>query len=146
MIYEFTKKKELFVYRQSKDLAHTLIHFGLTPGNKKKLNLKVPEWIFSDKDYIKGFVRGLIDTDGCVCPKTRSHKYPSIWYRSVIPNLRKGFDEMLEQLEIHHSKWTDIAVPQCCIGRHEDVIKYYKQIGFNNPRHIRRFQKFAPMV
>lgn len=144
--YYFKTRKELIVYKQSKDLIHTLKHFGLKEGNKKIVNSKIPSWIFSDKDLMKAFIRGLIDTDGSLCPKTPSHPYPSIWYSSVIPNLRKGFDEILERLDIHRSKWTESHAPQCCIGRSADVIKYYKEIGFNNPKHIKRFQKFAPVV
>lgn len=38
---------------------------GLKVGNKVRLQVDVPSWIYKKEAYIKACIRGLIDTDGC---------------------------------------------------------------------------------
>jgi len=44
---------------------------GLTPGAKQQ-DYPVPEWIFGDLDYVRPFIRGLIETDGNVYHEYRN--------------------------------------------------------------------------
>jgi len=138
--------KEMFLCVNRKNIILELKKFGLFPGNKKKNNHGIPSWIFKKNKYIKSCLRGLIDTDGSLCPKTPNHPCSSIWFKSCIPNLRKDFSKSFNILNFHWSKWTDtnrINTKQCCLGRSTEVIRYYKEIGFKNIKHIRRFHKFA---
>lgn len=43
-----------------------LAMYGMPRGNKLSGNLHVPKWIFDSASYMKMFIRGLFDTDGCV--------------------------------------------------------------------------------
>lgn len=53
----------------------------------------------------------------------------------------------LKILEIKISNWDNSRVPQACIDRKKDVFKYFCEIGFNNPKNLKRWKKFtAPVV
>ncbi|QQG38894.1 MAG: hypothetical protein HYS32_00300 [Candidatus Woesearchaeota archaeon] len=137
-IYEKREENKLYLSKGSKHLFYTLIKFGLMYGNKKSNNVKIPKWIFKDKNYLKACVRGLVDTDGCVCPIT-GRDYTYVWFKSSIPNLRKSFSKAMDVLGYKIAKWSGPENTQTFIGSKEIIKKYYKEIGFNNPYHERRF-------
>ena len=128
---------ELFIYTGSKNVIFTLRHFGLTSGDKKKNNIKIPSWIFKSNKYIKACIRGLIDTDGCVCPIT-GRNYPYIWFSCGIENLRKSFDLAMKKLGIKTSNWNirKNRTPDIYIGSKEMIKKYMQTISFKNKRHL----------
>ena len=149
-------KKALRLYKARKSLTYTLRHYGLIAGNKRKNNVGIPDWIFDKKEYIQACLRGLIDTDGSIYPKTKNHKTPTIWFNSAIPRLRNDFKKSLAILNYKVSKWTEKhskssygeGVYQCSMGDRENVLRYHREIGFGNPKHEKRFRKFckAPIV
>lgn len=131
------KNKEIFIYIGSKDVIYTLEKFGLKSGNKKKNNLGIPEWIFESEDFLKACIRGLVDTDGSVCPIT-GRDYPYIWFSSNIDNLRKTFDLAMKKLGFKISKWNirKDRTPDTYIGSKKLIEKYIKTISFKNQRHL----------
>lgn len=145
-------KQAIIVYKGSKCLTFTLKHFGLKPGNKVTNDASIPQWVFGSKKYLEACVRGLIDTDGSVCPKTRKHKTPSIWFCNASPTIRRDFNKALKILGYRVSKWVvkkNRNSQDCSIGDSNDVWRYCKEIGFSNPKHQKRFKKFwkkAPVV
>lgn len=151
-VYFHKQHKELFVHKQSKSLAYTLNYFGFPPGNKTNNDVGIPDWIFENKDFLKACLRGLIDTDGSVCPKTKNHKTPTIWFSSAIPQLRKDFKKALNILGYTASKWVEKQGRReqvCSIGDRTQVWAYYTEIGFSNPKYVERFKKhwkLAPVV
>lgn len=107
--------------------------------------MKIPSWIFKRKNYLKACIRGLIDTDGSVCPIT-GRNYSYIWFSSDISNLRRGFDKAVKILNIHTSKWNflDGHAPEVYIGGKASIERFFKDVGFSNPKHLRKFH--APVV
>ena len=83
-IYEKGKHNTIVISKQSKNLVYTLKNFGLGSGNKKNYN-EAPDWLFENKNFIQKFLRGLIDTDGSICPKTKKHRAPTIWFTTASP-------------------------------------------------------------
>ncbi len=143
--YKSKNRKTIYLTKQSKDVVHTLKHFGLIPGNKTKNNCGIPSWIFSNNKFLKACVKGLIDTDGSVYPKTKKHKTPTIYFTSAIPELRQDFKKALQNLNYKCSKWvkkSGKAAQDCTIGDRAEVLRYYREIGFSNPKHEKRFKKF----
>ncbi|MFH1663829.1 MAG: LAGLIDADG family homing endonuclease [archaeon] len=142
----------VILFKQSKHLNFTLKHFGLKPGNKVTNNASIPQWVFDNKKYLEACIRGLIDTDGSICPKTKRHKTPSIWFCNASPNIRRDFNKALKILGYSVSKWVvkkNRNSQDCSIGNANAVWRYYKEIGFSNPKHKKRFEMFwkkAPMV
>ena len=140
------EKNALVLFKQSKELVFTLQHFGIKAGNKTLNGTTIPKWIFEDKELLKACIRGLIDTDGCVCPKTTKHKTPTIWFNSASPKLRKSFEKAFKLLGYQVSKWSEKnkgTAKQCSIGKSSEVLRYYKEIGFHNSKHRNRFLKFC---
>ncbi|MFC1454881.1 LAGLIDADG family homing endonuclease [Candidatus Undinarchaeota archaeon] len=127
-------------------MVFTFKELGIPSGNKKINNVEIPVWILQRPTYCRACIRGLVDTDGSIYPKTKKHRYPSIWLSSAIPALRATIDIALEEVGISHSKWTNRPVPQMCIGDSKMVRNYHKTIRFNNPKHIERYTQFAPVV
>jgi hypothetical protein len=135
---------EFFVWKQSKDLVYTLNYYGLPSGNKKKNNISIPNWIMNDTNFLKACIRGIVDTDGCLYPKNKTNRYPTIWISSAIPNLRKSITLAFNELGINLSRWKE-SRNDAYIDRKVDVIKYYNEIKFNNTKHLIRWRRFMPL-
>jgi len=50
-------KDRRVLYYYGKEIFNQLLDFGLISGNKLKNNIKIPEWIFANKGYIKACIR-----------------------------------------------------------------------------------------
>ncbi|MCX6741675.1 MAG: hypothetical protein NTX24_00670 [Candidatus Pacearchaeota archaeon] len=129
--------KELFLYIGDKNLIHTLKHFGLFSGDKKRNNVKIPAWIFESDDYLRACIRGLIDTDGCVCPIT-GRNYSYIWFSSDIKGIQETFSLAMSSLGIKTSKWNikKNGTPDIYIGGKKEIKKYLETISFKNKRNL----------
>ncbi|VVC02797.1 tRNA-splicing ligase RtcB [Candidatus Bilamarchaeum dharawalense] len=128
------------IYNQSKYVAIKLNRLGFPSGNKVKNNVEIPSWVFGSRKYIRACIRGLIDTDGSVCPIT-GRNYPYIWFKCRIPKLRKSFSKAMNLLNYRISNWSirKDHVGQTYIGQKSLIYRYYKEIGFNNTYHKDRF-------
>lgn len=142
LFYElFQKEIKMRIYSDrrllccySKSIFNNLVKFGLVPGDKLKNNINIPDWIFTNKKYIKSCLRGLVDTDGSVFPKSTNKEFFQIEISSAIPNLRKSISKSIEILNIKSSKWSKGSnTPNCGIYKREEIFKYCKLVGFNNP-------------
>lgn len=60
------EKNALVLVCSSINLLDFLISKGAVKGNKINNGIDVPFWIKNNSGYEKAFVRGLIDTDGCI--------------------------------------------------------------------------------
>jgi len=142
--YEHKTSKELFLSIGSKDVVFTLKHFGLQAGNKKKNNVGIPSWIFESEKYLRGCIRGLIDTDGSVCPIT-GRNYSYIWFFSSIENLRKTFSLAMKKLGFKTSKWIvqKNKASYIFIGSKPMIKKYIETINFKNKRHLNRLMPLS---
>ncbi len=150
-IYTKPNTNAIMASKQSKDLIYTLKHFGLKSGKKVTNGSSIPNWVFENENYLKACIRGLVDTDGSVYPKTKKHRTPSISFYNASPGIRRDFSKALKILGYKVSKWTEkknSLCQSCSIGSSEEVMKYFQQIGFSNLKHMKRFEKFckAPIV
>lgn len=131
----------LYVWKQSKNLVFTLNKYGLPSGNKKKNNINIPVWMFDKRVYLKKCIRGIFDTDGCLYPKNKTHNYPTIWFSSAIPNLRKSITNVCKILGYNLSKWK-AGRNDAYIGRKEEILRFARDIKFKNQKHCLRWKKF----
>jgi len=136
--YKHRTNNELYLTKGSKDLVFTLKNYGLKSGDKIKNNKGIPEWVFSSNDYLKACIRGLIDTDGSVTPIT-NRNYTYIWFTNKNAALRNDFERAMKILGYKISKWNFSGTPETYIGNKKGIRKFYKEIGFNNPKHKQRF-------
>jgi len=147
-IREVNKNNEIFLSIHGKKLTDFLQDKGLKPGNKKTNNQEIPKWIKDNNSYLKVCLRGLIDTDGSVHYISKLNKNPRISFTSCIPKLMKDVYNSFRKLNIHTSKV--IREKQIFISSKESIKKYLKEIGFSNPKHLKKLQTLnnldAPVV
>lgn len=127
----------LVVVCSSTSLVEFLIKKGAVKGNKIRGKIDIPLWIQYNHDYLKHFVRGVIDTDGCIY--VHKHKLKGIFYKNIglcftnlSLNLILSVSKALSLLEIKHSI-TDKERRIYIYGL-ENVTKYLSIVGSSNPR------------
>lgn len=81
-----------------KEEAEALIDMGIVPGNKVENNLGVPDWIFEDINYVKGCLRGLVDTDGSIY--RRKDGYYVVQFKNYSNNLLNDFDKLCAAINV----------------------------------------------
>lgn len=83
------------------------------PAGKKPQDYPVPEWIFGDLDYVRPFIRGLIETDGNVYHEYRNNGWCSrCIFTAKIESIMTAFLRGTSMLgyELRHVDW-------CCQAR-----------------------------
>jgi len=140
-VYYEKHKAAVQVYTSKKVIIKFLIKKGLKPGNKIANGVTIPSWILKNDRFLKACVRGLIDTDGSIY---LAGKWVQICFKNLNTVLLTDLRAALIKLGFYTSKitWNKIY-----ISRKYDIQKYYKEIGFSNLKHRRRYLKFySPVV
>ncbi len=119
-----------------KDIVFTLGYWGFPSGDKKENNVRIPSWIFHNEEYLRACIRGLIDTDGSVCPIT-GRDYPYIWFSSNIKGIQESFNEAMNTLKFDTSKWSIVKnrAAECYIAKKEHIARFLREVGFSNSKH-----------
>lgn len=134
------RKNHSVIVVSSVELVDYLVSVGLQIGNKVRNQVDIPDWIFENQEYMKGCIRGLIDTDGNVARKNyhaktlamqisfRNESEPLLWSaRRILLELGFAPSKITQSNHIH-------------LTRKEDIKKYIIGIGFSNSKHIHRIQ------
>ena len=130
----------------SKQLVNFFLANELKSGDKIKNQVTIPSWIKEDSFYLRACLRGLYDTDGSVYKLTNQNSH-QICFTNYNHRLLNDVRDSLLSLEIGVSKITkgrDIL-----ITKKSELRKFLKQIGFRNPRHLNKVQKWklqSPVV
>jgi len=129
---------ELMVIVHSRKLVDYCTRMGLKPGNKIANQTTIPEWIWEKKSFLRAVIRGLMDTDGSIY-ELKSH-WPGL-FQIVFDNrnltLVKDLHRAFASLGFIASKVTYIKPNKSYrvyLTRKDQIRKYYKDIGFSNPR------------
>jgi len=86
-------------------------------------------------------IRGLVDTDGSVFPKSRNKNMPQIEICCKIPHLQNSISRAFSIIDIKASKWSRSNTPNSGIYSQKEIFKYWNLVGFNNPKHSRKFRE-----
>ncbi len=145
----FSKDKNSVYYKiYGKRVVDFIISNGISSGNKKENNQKIPNWIKRNKKFLSKCIKGLIDTDGSVHLDSKFSKNIRISYSSYIPSLLNDVREALILLGFSPSEI--IRDRQIFLSSKHDVNKYIKEIGFSNKKNLNRLILFrkgnAPVV
>lgn len=126
----------------NKIIVKYLEKLGLNSG--RKINVTIPEK-FVNKELVKAVLRGIFDTDGTVYfNKSTSGIYsqPRIKLGSTSKKLIFQLKEIIKSLGItsyikkpYKGKRDTNKIYSIVIYRKEDILKWSKEIGFNNPKH-----------
>lgn len=143
-IYRSRSKDFIRIRASGVNLVKNLLKLGLIQGNKIKQQFDIPIWIKKKDEYISACIRGMIDTDGCVHRKVR-RELNGIEYRSI----GITFCSASRPLQISLVKLFNILGFKVAIsGRtiylcgKEQIERYIKEIGFSNPKHLKRYKNF----
>jgi len=126
------------------NFAKNMLTLGLVMGNKIAQQFDIPAWISEKEVYIKACIRGMIDTDGCVYRKIRRERngweYRSIgiYFKSASPYLMRSFGLLFRSLGFKVS----ISGRNFYLCGKEQILRYTKEIGFSNSKHLGRYQNF----
>lgn len=118
---------------------------GIQRGNKVRNQIAVPKWIFTDVEYTRACVRGLMDTDGSVYPETKRHKdkeyrYVNLCFTSYSAPLLQDAVQMLSGLGFHPTTGRRRNV---YLRRQKEVDRYYQEVRTHNLYHLERYQRFS---
>lgn len=137
---QIAKKNEIFVNINRKTAILNIIN--LLDSDKR-----IPKWVWVNKQFLKPFIRGLVDTDGSVFSKTTNKSLPQIeFYQNNKPFI-EDFRKALLFLGIRCSKVMNKKT-KYCVGIYDknQVDKYFNTISFNNLKNKERYLSIKASV
>lgn len=127
-----------------KKLIEFLLKKGLKIGNKVKHQISVPKWIHRSEIFTKYCLRGLLDTDGCFF--VDKHKYKNKIYLNCGINFTNRslpilnfFKQNLIKFGYRPTQKTEFSI---FLRQEKDVVRYFKEIGTSNSKHLNKFKKY----
>jgi len=138
-LYKRKDKDALAIILHRKAIVQFCISLGLPLGNKLRKPVPIPDWIIQNSKYSYAFIRGLVDTDGCVFihkyrVKGKMYSYVKIGFSSASPALLDTVYEILNNSAIRAKK--KYTFREIRIENTEFVDKYMRVVGSHNPKHI----------
>ncbi len=137
--YEHEKDNTIDLCISGVNLIEELSRWGLEKGDKIMRQVDFPSWIWSNKNYQKACIRGLVDTDGGIY--FHKHWTKGIRYRNLglcftshSRPLITSVSKALSTFAIKHS----IKQYNIFIYSLDQIKKYFQIIGFSNPKHPKR--------
>jgi len=132
---------EIFTCLYSKELVGLLESMGLKSGDKIINQVTIPSWIKENNNYLRACLRGLIDTDGSIFRMSKRDKNLlrisfTNYNKKLLNDARDAF------IKLGYSPSKIISNKQIFISRQNDIRKYINEIGFSNPKHIKRLHSF----
>ena len=129
----------------SATLLDFLIAKGFPNGDKIRNGLDIPPWIGKSKNWERAFVRGLIDTDGCLyihehSVKSKAYHNIGLCFASFSKPLLKSVARIFNanQIKPHLTK----NGTHLYLYKVESVVKYLRVFGSSNPRITRKYQEW----
>jgi len=111
---------------------------GFKAGNKIINQVTIPNWVKEDNKLLAACLRGLYDTDGSFYRLTNQNSY-QVHFKNHNFTLLQDLREGLIKLSITPSKI--ICNKSIVITKRSEIEKFYKVIGFSNPKHLNKIKK-----
>ncbi len=126
------------------ELVEFLQSHGVVQGNKVRHQVDVPSWILEDPRHVKACLRGLMDTDGSVYLSHHTvgeakYKHVCMCFTNYSKPLVASVHRMLSDLGYHPTR----ARNRVFLYRQQDIHRYFKEVGTQNPKHLKRYQDVA---
>src|SRR3989344_6817926 len=100
----YTNNNVIILDCYSIEIVNFLKSNGLYPGNKIKNKISFPKWILEKEDFIKGALRGLIDTDGGIYYKQKGYKRAIIEFQNYSPQIKRDIILFIKKIGFTPSK------------------------------------------
>ena len=138
------------LYIHSKELLEFFENIGLIVGKKSDKSY-IPNKILNDEVASLHFLKGLADTDFCICFKKGGRKmnsYPKIVAEFASESLIKDIQVILNRIGITYYKQTVTKNNTFGVFTHyrlelngrKNLEKWMELIGFSNPKHITKIK------
>jgi len=129
-------KNALGLYFHSKSLCTFFNKVLRIPSGPKK-ELLIPDYIKSNEEYLKSFLRGLFDTDGCVIiQKMGKYQYKLIKISTACKTLAEELKVVYKSLDIKsyicRKTWKDSVVYDVMIRRKDSFYRFMELIKPKN--------------
>ncbi len=129
-------------------LVASLERFGLKKGNKIKQKVDIPKWILSEMSFAISCIRGLIDTDGGVyvhkhVVKNKEYLHFGLCFTSASRPLLESVHKILINAGVNAKMQGERRI---YIYSFKEIIKYFKVIGSNNPKHKEKFITYLKLM
>lgn len=135
----------LVVVLTSTTVVDFLVQKGAARGSKLLKRQDIPGWIIGNEEYLKFFIRGLVDTDGCLYihkHNTKGKRYANIglcftnYSTKLISSVAKVF--LRYQLKAHV---TDLG-RRIYFYDHSSIERYLQLFGSSNSRIIDKYNRW----
>lgn len=129
----------------STNLLDFLVSKGAVRGNKIKQKINLPDWIKDNKIYEKAFVRGLVDTDGCLY--IHKHRIKSIPYKNIGFCFTSKSELLIKSvadiLSVNGIKpYITDNNSRIYLYSAKSVVKYLSIFGSSNPRILKKYDEW----
>ena len=94
-------------------------------GSRKKQDIKIPQWILKNKNYIKRYLRGLYEAEGSFCIHKPTYTYKFL-FRNTNESLLNNVYRALKILGFHPHRSKNMIQ----ISRKQEVYKIKDLINF----------------
>ncbi|MDE2019540.1 MAG: hypothetical protein KGJ13_04290 [Patescibacteria group bacterium] len=138
-------EKAVVIVASSKSAVDFIHSLGMPIGDKIKNHVAMPDWIIANNKYQKAFLRGMFDTDGSIF--LDRHLINNNEYYNIGWTITAYADKL--RADICQSLWQLGFSPNCTfpqlsvfLRRHNDIERFFSEIGSHNEKHIARYQKF----
>lgn len=141
--YDKRCKAISYIISRSELVRFCIEKLGLKKGNKVKQQVDVPNWIKQNKQYSIACTRGLIDTDGSIFTHNykvngKLYSYKKLSFTNLSKPLVIFVYKTMKNIGLNPriSRNKDV-----CLDSIKDMQTYFKIIGSNNPKHLKRYLK-----
>jgi len=138
-IYYSKHSKAIHLSFDSRKIVDFFEGEGFKAGDKIKNQVTIPSWIKENPKFLATCLRGLHDTDGCFYKLTNQNSY-QIGFTNHNLKLLTNAREGLLSLRIGVSKIIDNR--KYVITKKSEIAKFYKLIGFHNPKHFNKIRAY----
>lgn len=122
-----------------------------------KINIKIPQWVFSKRKFKVACLSGIFATDGCLLFQKKNRNvgyYPRLSITSKSEILTNQINSIFNEFGIKST----VSCNKRILPRHpnktwsvliygkKNLNKFVKIIGFSNPKHFRKHKEWEKMV
>ncbi|MFA5050915.1 MAG: LAGLIDADG family homing endonuclease [Patescibacteria group bacterium] len=138
-------ERTLQIVSSSTSLVDFLVKKGAIRGNKIKQHFDIPDWVRKNRKYEKAFVRGLVDTDGCLY--IHRHTVKGVLYKNIGFCFTSGSRNLLNSVaDIFREFGIKPHITDGCrriyLYDKDSVVKYLHTFGSVNPRISNLYKKW----
>lgn len=139
----------LVIVSSSSNMVDFIVNKGMVRGNKILQNIDMPDWIRNNSEDQKRFIRGLVDTDGCLyihkhTLKGRLYRNIGFCFASHSRNLIISVSKTLLQFGIKPHITKDGF--QIYLYSEHAVLEYLSIFGSSNDRITQKYEEWRGRI